>query len=229
MSLNFLGIGAQKSGTTWLYETLSRHPKIAFPGGKEVHYWDNPQAHNVSWYLNLFKNDSLVNGDITPAYGILASDSIQQIHELLPDLRLIYLIRDPIERAWSSAKMALSRAEMTTNEASDRWFMDHFMSKGSLARGNYESCIRQWRSVYPTAQLLIVRLESIKTDPVQAANAIMAHLGLEHFFTQSDALTLGSKVFEGDGEAIRPSLVPFLQNIYQSQIDSLDRYLKNEL
>src|SRR5665647_1032714 len=141
MALNFLGIGAQKCGTTWLYETLSRHPKIAFPGGKEVHYWDNPQARSVSWYIDPFANDNLVNGDITPAYGILAPETIQQIHALLPELRLIYLVRDPIERAWSSAKMALGRAEMTLDEASDQWFMDHFSSMGSLARGNYETCI----------------------------------------------------------------------------------------
>ena len=45
--VDFLGIGVQKGGTTWLYHQLSRHPQIAFPGGKEVHFWDRADARLV--------------------------------------------------------------------------------------------------------------------------------------------------------------------------------------
>jgi len=226
--LNFLGIGAQKSGTTWLYKTLAKHPKIMFPGEKEVHFWDSPQNRSVEWYLNLFLDESHINGDITPAYGILTKDVIQNIYELLPHLRLIYLIRNPIERAWSSARMALERAEMTHLEGSDQWFIDHFMSKGSLARGDYETCIRQWRSVFPSSQLLVMRHETIRNSPVVAANKVLHHLGQESFFTESDCQTLGEKVFEGDGVPLRPTLLPVLQDIYSKHIDSLSEYLQED-
>jgi Sulfotransferase domain len=226
--LNFLCIGAQKSGTTWMYETLLRHPKIAFPGGKEVHHWDGAHNSEVEWYLKLFSNDSHINGDITPAYGILPKKVIQNIYGLFPHLRLIYLIRNPMERAWSSARMALARAEMASDEGSDQWFIDHFMSKGSLARGDYETCIREWRSVFPASQLLIMRYETIKNDPVLAANKVLNHVGLESFFEKSDDQKLREKVFEGDGAAIRPSLIPVLQDIYRNRIDSLERYLQED-
>ena len=132
--LNFIGIGAQKCGTTWLYDKLSQHPDVSFPAGKEVHFWDMQHSQGVQWYRALFDvADDRLHGDITPAYGILPQSLIAEVFCELPDVRLIYLIRNPIERAWSSAKMAVMRAEMRVDEASDQWFIDHFRSAGSLA------------------------------------------------------------------------------------------------
>jgi hypothetical protein len=226
--LNFLGIGAQKCGTTWLFETLSSHPQIAFPGGKEVHYWDKPAGRSEQWYFGLFGNNEQRNGDITPAYGFLTPTVIARIYSLAPQLRLIYLIRDPMERAWSGARMALARAEMTDEDATDAWFIDHFKSKGSLARGDYQNCIQQWRSIYPSNQLLILRLEAIRQRPVQAANRVLRHLGLEDFFKPEHTESLTKKIFEGDATPIRPSLQPVLRDIYADKIVALDYYLANE-
>ena len=226
--LNFLGIGAQKSGTTWLYHTLSRHPEISFPGGKEVHYWNNPQGRSVEWYSTLFSNDKKMNGDITPAYSFLPKTTIQAIHSVFPNLRLIYLIRNPMERAWSAARMALSRAELQHNEASDQWFMDHFKSEGSLMRGDYETCIRHWRSIFHPNQLLIIRYESISGDPAATANKCLNHLALDEYFSTADSAHLGEKIFEGDGMALRNSLRKPLAAIYASRTASLSDYLNED-
>ncbi len=225
--LDFLGIGAQKSGTTWLYETLLQHPKIAFPGGKEVHYWDQPNGRSIEWYSSIFDDGNSINGDITPAYGILSPATIAQIYKSFPHLRLIYLIRDPAERAWSSARMALGRAEMTLEEASDQWFIDHFLSKGSLSRGDYETCIRNWRGAFPSERLLILSFDLIKKDPVLAANKVLCHVGLEPYFEPSDAEQLSKKVFEGDGQAIRPSLLPTLEKLYRGKMTSFGAFLND--
>ena len=50
MTLHFLGIGAQKAGTTWLFEKLREHPSLSFPGGKEVHFWDTHSDRGLNWY-----------------------------------------------------------------------------------------------------------------------------------------------------------------------------------
>jgi len=220
-----MGIGAQKCGTTWLYRALSKLPEIAFPGGKEVHYWDQPGERSLNWYSQLFSDASHFNGDITPAYGFLPVETIQKIYAAFPDLPLIYMIRNPIERAWSSARMALGRAEMQHDEASDQWFIDHFKSRGSLARGDYETCIRQWRSVYPSDRLLIVRYENIATDPVGMANACLRHLGMPDLFASHDRDQLRERVFEGDGVTLRPTLLPSLSALYAHKIESLAEYL----
>ena len=226
--LNFLGIGAQKSGTSWLYNTLANHPKIAFPGGKEIHFWNRPKGRDLQWYSHLFSDLHRVNGEITPAYGILPTEIIQSIRAAFPYLRLIYLMRNPVERAWSSAKMALGRAEMLHSEASDQWFIDHFNSSGSLARSDYESCIRKWRSVYPSDQILLLRYEAIELQPVNLINTCLNHLGLDDYFVPEDTELLTRKIFEGDGTGIRPRLLEALSNIYSSQIESLSRYLEQD-
>jgi len=128
--LNFLGIGAQKCGTTWLYAMLSKHPDIAFPGGKEIHFWsEDDYQERLAWYQNLFSGDEQVKGEITPAYAFLDGGRIKEIYRLVPDLRLIYMIRNPVNRAWSNALMALPRVQMKLEEASDQWFIDPFPVK----------------------------------------------------------------------------------------------------
>lgn len=226
--LNFLGIGAQKCGTSWLYSALAKHPRIAFPGGKEIHFWNRPEARSLDWYSKLFLDPGRINGEITPAYGILPAAIIKSIYSNYPQLRLIYLIRNPIERAWSSARMALGRAEMTHEEASDQWFIDHFHSQGSLQRGDYESCIRRWRCAYPVDQLLVLRYEMIVSQPINLINACLNHLGLEDCLLSQDTDVLTNKIFEGDGEEIRPRLVEALSHIYSNQIDSLSQYLDQD-
>jgi hypothetical protein len=223
--LNFMGIGAQKCGTSWLHNALAKHPGISFPAGKEIHYWNRPGRRSLADYKALFADSSYINGDFTPAYAFLPTVTIRQIHSTFPDLRLIYLIRNPKERAWSSARMALEVSEMLHHEASDQWFIDHFQSIGSLLRGDYESCIRQWRSVYRHEQLLLIRYESIVNDPIGVLKKCLNHLGLEYLFKEQEENQLLQPVFKGDGVSIRPQLQQVLSQIYSDRISSLSHYL----
>ncbi len=124
--------------------------------------------------------------------------------------------------------MALKRAEMTHEEASDAWFIDHFHSQGSLARGDYEACIRNWLSIYPKEQLLILSLEMIAANPVEMANRCLTHLGVSPIFTSRDRENLLIAIFEGDRMPLRPSLAPVLHKIYKEKIKSMSKYL-NEI
>jgi hypothetical protein len=229
--LSFLGIGAQKAGTTWLYEMLRRHPGLAFPAGKEVHFWDANRHLGLEWYRAQFADsDGRKVGEITPAYAILPLDTIQEIYRFNPALRLLYIIRDPIQRAWSAALMAVGRAEMREEEASDQWFIDHFRSAGSMQRGDYEQCLRNWRRVFPTEQLLVVRYETIEEDPLGLLRACCRHLQVdEGWFQQAPPGRLRERVFAGHGTPIRPSLLPVLREIYRPKVQSLAAYLGADL
>ncbi len=227
--LNFLGIGAQKAGTTWLYETLSRHPDIAFPGGKEIHFWNYNRDRGLDWYNGLFADNSRTNGEITPAYGILPVETIREIHNLYPALRLVYIIRDPIERAWSSAKMESQRAGKNLPEVPDQWFIDQFRSNDSLSRGDYETCIRNWRSVFSPEQLLIALHEELRDQPLFLLEKVCRHLGVENIYTGWSGDDLKQPVFAGIPEPLRPSLLPELMEIYDWRISSLAAYLRKDL
>jgi len=235
--LDFLVIGAQKTGTTWLYRQLGKHhQKISFPGGKEVHFWDLFRARGTDWYVNLLsKPDGRLHGDMTPAYATLPPEVIAECHGLFPNLRLIYTIRDPAERAWSAAKMDAVRAGMKVADVPDEWFISHFRSTGSLARGDYQSCIRNWLHFYEEEQLLILRFEEIVEDPASYLGKCFNHLGLETTYAlkvasfadqdSSDDEELRAKAREGSPEPLRPSLRPALREIYDVKIRSLSEYL----
>lgn len=229
--LDFVGIGAQKAGTTWLFENLARHPGICFPGGKEVHFWDARFANGIDWYKNLFSPDltKVLTGEITPAYAILTTDVISQFKSTFPNVRIIFVIRNPLRRAWSSALMALWRAEMTFNEASDQWFIDHFKSKNSLLRGDYAVSIKNWQSVFPAEQMLIMQFEQIKTDPAGFLKSCCRHIGAEpSAFDVIPREVLCRPVFSGPHFPLRPSLIPVLRNIYFPKIKKLEDTLQKD-
>jgi len=229
--LSFLGIGAQKAGTTWLYQMLARHPAVSFPGGKEVHFWDLKYEAGIAAYKALFSPSvRTVEGDITPAYALLDRERIKQAHEHFPKLKLIYILRNPIDRAWSAALMALRRAEMTFEEASDQWFIDHFRSLGSLKRSDYEGTIRGWTSIFSRAQMLILRYDDINRSPADVVQRCCRHIGVDpSFYDQQSPELLRQKVFAGSGETLPPSLYAELRTIYEPKILSLADYLRWEL
>lgn len=223
--LRFLGIGAQKAGTTWLYERLRRHPEVGFPIGKEGHYWDrvNPEGSHDS-YMARFADAERAEGEITPAYGFLPPVSIGRLHSLAPDVRLIFLMRNPVERAWSSALMALGRAEMRYEEASAAWFLDHFRSSGSLARGDYAACIANWRAAFPPEQLLLLRHEEVARDPHAVLRRCCAHIGIA---APDPAMLEGSddRVFSGPRHALPGDLRAALVALYRPRIAALEALL----
>ena len=113
--LDFLGIGAQKAGTTWIYHQLAGHPQVAFPAGKEVHFWDRHRDRGTQWWLALFGQSGpgdvardgreVRRGEITPAYAVLDPFTVREIAQLCPQARIFYSLRNPVARAWSAALM----------------------------------------------------------------------------------------------------------------------------
>lgn len=164
--LSFIGIGAQKSGTTWVYEHLRKHPEIRFPGGKEMHFWNGSRPLSLDNYRHIFRNHSAaLLGEITPAYSLLSPERIQLINKHFPSVRVFFIIRNPIFRAWSSALMACRRAEMEIDEASDQWFIDHFFSRGSRGRSDYLTTLRNWKSTFGSGRFFLGTYDQIASDP----------------------------------------------------------------
>jgi hypothetical protein len=229
----FLGIGAQKAGTSWLYAMLEKHPDILFPGGKEIHFWDYYYDNGLDWYYENFLADAPATtrqGEITPAYSILEPEQITEIHDLFPHLRIIYILRNPVERAWSSALMALQRAEMTIDEASEQWFIDHFRSKGSLRRGDYLRCLKNWLAIFPEDQLLVLRYEQISSCPRQLLDKAAQHIQVDTgFFRQIPDAELNKRIFGGTGTPLRPSLRLYLEELYRNQVSELSEFLGEDL
>ncbi len=224
--IDFLGIGAQKAGTTWLYENLKGHPEIFFPPEKEVHFWDMFYERGVPWYQSLFAgNMDKVCGEITPAYAILPLERIKEIKVLNSRLKIIFIMRNPIERAWSAALMELERAGIKYEEAPDEWFIREFTSEASLKRGDYEACLRNWLKYFPRRQILLLKYEEIKTKPLALLKKVADHLGVdESFFARSSKIN--DVVFAGKNYPLRQTLKPKLEELYNKKIVDFEGFLK---
>ncbi len=232
MGLDFLGIGAQKSGTTWLYENLRRHLLICFPRRKELHFWDRYDPDKLEKYRAIFaaKPKGTKAGEITPAYAILPVEIIAKVQQEFPELRLIYVMRNPIERAWSAALMVLRRANMTIDDVSDKWFLDYFSSAAPAQKGDYETCLRNWRSFYPSERILVVLFDEIKHDPLSVLCRVADHIGVEpEIFRTMPRFLFRRKVFAGPPVAIRPSLAAVLADLYFPRVERLELYLGCDL
>jgi hypothetical protein len=236
--IQFIGIGAQKCGTTWLYEHLLEHPQLQFPAGKETHFWDQsrPKGVSIDLWLDQFRGArrNAKVGEITPAYSFLEEERIKEMFGVAPHLRLFLSVRNPMGRAWSHALMALGRAEMLIHEASDQWFLDHFHSEGSRSRGDYPRCINTWRSVFPPSSLQIIVFDDICNAPRKVLTDLATHLGVDgSFYDSVPQAKLELAVFQGPGDPIRPSLLPYLRELYEPVImelsDMIDRDLSHWL
>jgi len=109
-----IGVGAQKAGTTTLYALLSQHPEIDTGVKKELHYFDRVENVSLKEYRSKFKGNSEYKLDITPIY-MFYPNCIEKIKKIIPskDLKIIIILRNPIERALSHYYMSRRRGYET--------------------------------------------------------------------------------------------------------------------
>lgn len=159
---DFLGIGAQKAGTTWLYRNLRNHPEIWMPR-KELHYFDRKLGRGTEWYAAQFApGEGCLTGEITPAYSTLSAEEISHVHSLLPGVKLIFLMRNPIERAWSQALM---RFENQGREPSEEELLEFLELSSRRRLSNYLLTLDNWERFYPATQIFVGFLEDVSFSP----------------------------------------------------------------
>ncbi len=227
-NVDFLGIGAQKAATSWLHVQLAGHPQIWFPAVKETHFWDRRDDRDVSEWLDMFASapSGVIRGEITPAYGPLDESVIREIARAAPQLRIFYSIRNPIERAWSAALMDLSESGQNPLEVGDDWYLEHFESAESRARGDYLGTIRRWRRVFGEKAVHLLWFDEIKRDPRSVLIRLASDLGVDDaFYRMQTVESIERRVFVGSGIPVRSSLQQALLEIYAKSINDLATYL----
>lgn len=232
---DFLCIGAQKAGTTWLYEKLRTHPQVAFPGRKEVHFWDLFYDRGVDWYKQLYAQfTGKVAGDITPAYAILPRRRIQKVCEFNARIPIIFIMRNPIERAWSLALMNLRQLQKVHFEGenihpehlTDEFFRWQMNLKGSRARSNYYACLRNWFEFFSKEQFLLLEYETLLKDPKAVLVAVSRHIGIDPLYWENmPSESFSERIFAGEKHSVRESLRGFAVRMYREQIDKLSELL----
>ena len=247
---DFLIIGPQRTGTTWLYYNLRTHPQIFFSRPKEIFYFnllnmpDFPryQSNELAWYLNFFYENPVgylwknikalknyqefykpqIRGEATASYAAMDVEIIRDLVSLKPDIKIILMIRNPIDRAWSHAKLHLLRhSNKKFAEISEQDFNDFFNHPYNLSCGVYTKMINNWSAFLKKENFFIGFYDDIEKRPEELLSNIFSFLGIDNdskynkfaraFFNATESIKIPEKYSE------------LLENIFQNEIDELNQ------
>lgn len=197
---NFICIGAQKSGTTWLHNMLAQHPDICMPIKKELFFFDmqeNFEGLGRKGYEAYFSHhgDEAAVGEITPAYlwtrpveadcdfNPYRRDTPERVRSLLGgDVKLIVLLRDPVWRAVSAYVHHMHRQRIRPGEN----ILSAGRRHGILSMGFYSRNLEPWMDVFDPKNVLVRSYDEIKSNKKQLLRDIYAFLGVLDDFSPAE-------------------------------------------
>ena len=214
---DFIVIGAAKSGTTSLYGALADHPFVVpcttadphFQNTKEIHFFSSGFQRGEDWYRSHFPLESarrefaaehgrpFLTGEASPSY-ISSYWAAGRIRKLLPDVRLLAVLRNPVDRAYSQFQMSRRqgleplqrfeeataaeeerlRPEVARLSADPRYNSPDFGAWSYVARSRYAEQLERWLELFPREQLLFLKAEDLFADPETALASTYDYLGL---------------------------------------------------
>jgi len=179
---NFIIIGTMKGGTTALYYYMASHPDIEPSSIKETNYFSKNYDNGLDWYSSLFKTDRKYAFEASPSYTKRNRfpDTPGRIHSLLPDIKLIYLLRDPIDRIVSeySHNYAQGRESRPFSEA----VLNTNRRKKYIQTSSYYFQAEGYMEYFDRSQLLLVESEQLQENPQKVLVEISDFLGISPEF-----------------------------------------------
>jgi len=176
----FVIIGAMKAGTTSLWQALRAHPDVFTPGTKELHYFSNPDRleRGIEWYCEQFAGagDALAIGEASTNYTKhpRRSGTAKRMADAIPEARLVYLVRDPIERIRSHYLHVVhrygERRPLAEAVRADPEYVD-------VSR--YRMQADQYLEHFARSQLLVLTSESLKARPAATAARVFEFIGVD--------------------------------------------------
>ena len=205
---DFLCVGAQKAGTSWLYRQLEPHADFWMPPVKELHYLDQlnktkrihgPRCQDERdasfidrmqdlrgrFYLDLesygrlfqHKGTSL-SGDISPAYSTLNDEIIERVVDHFPNVKVVFLARDPVERAWSQLSMGVRLGMINKFDATDPdEVVCNLLNPGVLSRSHPSKIVARWKRYVRPENFRIYFFDDLKENPAELRRSILRFLG----------------------------------------------------
>lgn len=181
--VNFIGIGAQKAGTSWVYACLYEHPEIHAPI-KELHFFSRDRFEKgKEWYESHFSNakEGQQVGEFSTSY-LYSPETPARIAKLYPDVKLIAILRNPRDRAYSQYRNAIKAGEIDESVSYEEYAAEE---QSVIAQGCYAAQIRRYYEHFPKEQVLILIYEDIAQNPAAFMRQIYEFIGVDPNFVPS--------------------------------------------
>lgn len=202
---DFLIVGPQRTGSTWLFHNLKFHPEVYLPYKKETFYFStlgHPEHRRFQYptledYLRLYettwayrlnrhydafrrcfsKHEILVRGEGTATYATLPEEVMVEIALLNPDMRVIVMARHPVQRAISHGRKDLNRKFKGT-EVPEEAILDFVSMESQLRLGDYPGIVATWRKYLKDDHIMVGDYRLIQDDPVKLLSEVQRFLGI---------------------------------------------------
>jgi len=174
--VGFIGIGAQKSATSWLHHVLSEHPQITASEPKELNYFTANYDRGDLWYENQFTpaSEDNIRGECSPTY-FFSKDAPLRAQRYNPDLRLIVILRDPVSRAFSNHLHELRKGHIAQETSFEAALA---ANHAYVEQSQYAENLTCWLDHFDRESLLVLLAEEIAADPGTTFRAVCRHLGV---------------------------------------------------
>jgi hypothetical protein len=248
---DFLIIGAQRCGTTSLFKYLSQHPDVypSFP--KEIHFFTNNYQRGLNWYRSHFPivqnnkkktgraNKEYITGEATPYY-LAHPHAARRIKTTVPDARLIVLLRNPVERAYShyhhevrmgveplSFEAAIQAEEVRLDKELERMLEDesyrsfNHQHYSYLSRGIYADQIQCWMDYFAPESILILNSDHLSSNPSGTVRQVTDFLELRNW-DRIDYRKYHAAPYPQMGTATREKLLAYFRPYNQKLCDLIN-------
>jgi len=264
---DFLILGPQRTGTTWLAENLRIHPEVFVTDPKEIFFFNSlgntrhfqhhnqfqPQSNDLSWYLEFFDQPIWVRlrklfattkkhgrpyaikmrGEATASYA--AGTDPEVINEILllnPEIKVVLMVRNPIQRAWSHVKKDLlnesfmNRTERNLHEVNVEEMEEFMASPYQLACGDYRTMITTWGTQVGDGNLHIGFFDDIHNDPESFLLEMFRFLGVRastKFFSTKLANKIAATDKSDQPRELTKIYQDFLEDLFGDELEWLHR------
>lgn len=173
--VDFVCAGGNKCGTTWLYEMVGQHPSLNVSVSKEPRYFSHHYDRGESWYLGNWNSDKRPRGEFSTSY-LYSDAAIRRMSEDCPHVRVIVLLRHPIERAISHARHLMRSGNYEDGE--------HVLSDRPEVVNNsrYADRIKKLENVFGSDHVFVGFFPQIENAPSDLVTSVFSFLGVDPTF-----------------------------------------------
>lgn len=178
---DFIGIGAMKAASTWIFTCLNEHPEICMGETKEIHFFD--QLHDyrkgVEYYSSFFNhcNSNKIKGEFTPSY-IHREGAAQRIYHCFPQIKLIACLRNPVNRAYSEYRYAVQQKGKLSLYSSFKEAIERDLP--FREKGYYYQQLKEYFDLFPAENIKVMIFQHLKKNPTEFIQEIYSFLDLDN-------------------------------------------------